>query len=172
MKTQTQIDDALRILGSAQPPSGLEQRVLGRLNVRRGGATTIHFISAAAIAASIAVAAGLVPSFRGLTRGGSSLAAPAYLGRRVAAHPDGAFGAASAVHLPTAPVPVQPTPVSQGRGRARSEREMQGGTPVRVPHGVAVPRGLAIPHGVRTRLRSSASTSPAGSIHLSTAAHQ
>jgi hypothetical protein len=54
----------------------------------------------------------------------------------------GSFGAASAMHLPGSPLPVRPTPVTQGRGRARSDRALGPGVP-RLPHGVAVPRHIA-----------------------------
>ena len=145
MKTQSQIDDALSLIGNAQPPSGLERRVLSRLYAPRRGATAIHFVSAAAIAASMAIAAvTLAPALRDL-RGESAGPASAVpsLVPRATARPKGDFGAASAVHLPTAPVKVQPSPVNQGRGHARSARTIAAGSPrAHMPHGVAVPRRI------------------------------
>ncbi len=164
MKTQSQIDDALSLIGNAQPPSGLERRVLSRLYAPRRGATAIHFVSAAAIAASMAITAvTLAPALRDL-RGefaaGPASAVPSLV-PRATARPKGDFGAASAVHLPTAPVKVQPSPVNQGRGHARSTRTIAAGSPrARMPHGVAVPRRI------RTRISPVpvASVVPATSI--------
>lgn len=169
MKTQSEIDATLRLLGSAQPPSGLERRVLGRLDARRGGGTTLHFVSAAAIAASVAlVAAGLTPSIRELAFHGT-VTAPRALAPRAVPHPAGGFGAASAVHLPAAPIPVQPTPVSQGRGRARSDREWTPGSArVRLPHGVAVPGTVTISQSHPGRMQTHLVTIPAGSHARST----
>ena len=160
MKTQSQIDAALQHLGSAQPPSGLERRVIDRLHAPRRGATAVHFVSAAAIAASMAIAAvALAPSLRDLR--GDASAGPVSLLPRAAAHPTGNFGAASAVHLPTVPVRVQPTPLSQGRGRARSARTI-------LPSGARLPHGVAVPHRLHshiaavplTSIRSVASLGP------------
>lgn len=150
MKAQSQIDDALRLIGTAEPPSGLERRVLSRLYAPRRGATAIHFVSAAAIAASMAIGVvTLAPALRdqrGESAGGPVSPVPASLVPRAAAHPKGDFGAASAVHLPTAPIKVEPTPVSQGRGHARSARAIVAGSPrARLPHGVAVPRRIRTP---------------------------
>ena len=153
MKPEPEIDATLHLIGSIQPPSGLERRVLGRLYAPRRGTAAVHFVSAAAIAASVAIAAvSLAPPLRDLRKG--SAAAPAHLVPRAAAPPQGAFGAASAVHLPAVPVRVQPTPVSQGRGRARSASTILPGR--RIP----LPRGAALPHRVHNHI----STVPVTSI--------
>jgi hypothetical protein len=146
MNEKWQIDSTLRLIGTAQPPPGLERRVISRLEgsltAQRGGGTSIHFVSAAALAASVVfAAAALAPSLRESALHPGSSVAPA---PRAAAHSTGSFGAASAVHLPASPVPVQPTPVNQGRGRARSDRALSPGA-VRMPHGVAVPRRITVP---------------------------
>jgi hypothetical protein len=161
-----QIDSTLRLIGTAQPPPGLERRVISRLEegqaaAQRGGSTTIHFVSAAAIAASVVfAAAAFAPSLREFALHQDSTAIPAPRG---VTHSTGNFGAASAVHLPVSPVQVQPTPVNQGRGRARSDRTLSPGA-ARMPHGVAVPRHIAVPE----KLHPILATAPASSAQSAT----
>jgi hypothetical protein len=142
MKPELQIDATLRVLGTAQPPAGLEGRIHTRLRAPRRTFRMIHSISIAAIAASVAVAAvALSPGLR------DSVLQDLHLHHRLAspalpviAHPVSGFGAASAVHVPAAPMPVQPTPVTQGRGHGRSRRTvLRNGTHAPLPRGVAVP---------------------------------
>ena len=56
MNTESQINAALRRIGSAEPPLGLERRVIARLEEPVRGFTAVHSISAIAIAAGLAVA--------------------------------------------------------------------------------------------------------------------
>jgi hypothetical protein len=146
MSIQSEIDETLSRLGSAEPPSGLEWRVNRRLQTpRRRFLTRTQAVFA--LAACIAVSAiALNPVWRGLlfhthaqvqsTQSTRTVEPP-----RVVTPGPGGFGAASAVHVPDQPVPVQPTPVNQGRGRSRSGRAV-------LPNGslAPLPRGVAAPH--------------------------
>jgi hypothetical protein len=144
MSIQSEIDETLRRLGNAEPPSGLERRINRRLQIpsRRFSLTRIQ--AACALAACVALSAiALNPAWRGLLfhththlQSTRTVDPP-----RVAPPAPGGFGAASAVHVPDQPVPVQPTPVNQGRGRSRSGRAV-------LPNGTLapLPRGVAAPH--------------------------
>jgi len=147
MSIQSEIDETLRRLGSAEPPSGLERRINRRLQIPRSRFSSTRIWAACALAACLALSAiALNPVWRGLvfhthahlqsTQSTRTIDPP-----RVAAPAPGGFGAASAVHVPDQPVPVQPTPVNQGRGRSRSGRAV-------LPNGTLapLPRGVAAPH--------------------------
>ncbi len=152
MRIQSEIDETLRRLGSAEPPSGLERRISRRLQIPRSRFSLTRFSltrvqAACALAACLVLSAiALNPVWRGLvfhthahlqsTQSTRTIDPP-----RVAAPAPGGFGAASAVHVPDQPVPVQPTPVNQGRGRSRSGRAV-------LPNGTLapLPRGVAAPH--------------------------
>jgi len=147
MNIQSEIDETLRRLGSAEPPSGLERRINRRLQIPRSRFSSTRIWAACALAACLALSAiALNPVWRGLvfhthahlqsTQSTRTIDPP-----RVAAPAPGGFGAASAVHVPDQPVPVQPTPVNQGRGRSRSGRAV-------LPNGTLapLPRGVAAPH--------------------------
>lgn len=145
MSIRSEIDETLRLLGSAQPPPGLERRVNLRLQSPRSHFSIVQAFFACAVTASVAISVvTLNPALRRLVfhqhSGGPAthvVAAP-----RVVAPAPGGFGTASAVHVPVEPVPVQPTPVNQGRGRSRSGRAV-------LPTGnlAPLPRGVASPHG-------------------------
>jgi hypothetical protein len=149
MKSESQIDKTLRLIGNAEPPLGLEDRIDARVRAaRRRSLRIITSVSIAAVAASVAVGTmALSPGLRELTL------QELHLHRRVIApampalaHPVSGFGAASAVHVPAAPMPVEPTPVTQGRGHSRSGRGvLPNGTRTPLPHGVAVPARAHIP---------------------------
>jgi len=151
MTINSEIDETLRRLGSAEPPAGLAGRVNLRLQIPRNrfslsqrvSLSRPRILAACALAASLAFsAAALNPAVRSLMfhRHSGSASAPAVNAPRVAAPPPGGFGTASAVHVPVEPVPVQPTPVNQGRGRSRSGRAvLPTGTPAPLPRGVAAP---------------------------------
>jgi hypothetical protein len=150
MKSESQIDKTLHLVGNAPPPSGLDKRVDARLRAaRRPSFRAIRSISiVAAVAASIAGATiALTPGLRELAlqdlhlhRRAVAPALPALV------RPAGGFGAASAVHVPVTAVPVEPTPVTQGRGHSRSGRVLlPNGTRAPLPHGVAVPARAHIP---------------------------
>jgi hypothetical protein len=148
MNIKSEIDETLRRLGSAEPPSGLEKRINHRLQIPRSRFSLTRFSltriqAACALAACVALSAvALNPAWRGLVfhnharvQSTRTIDPP-----RVAAPAPGGFGAASAVHVPDQPVPVQPTPVNQGRGRSRSGRAvLPNGTLAPLPHGVAAP---------------------------------
>ncbi len=144
MSIQSEIDETLRRLGSAEPPSGLERRINRRLQIPRSRFFLTRVQAACALAACVALSAiALNPVWRGLVfhthahvQSTRTIDPP-----RVAAPAPGGFGAASAVHVPDQPVPVQPTPVNQGRGRSRSGRAV-------LPNGTLapLPRGVAAPH--------------------------
>jgi hypothetical protein len=146
MSTHSEIDQTLLLLGSANPPSGLENRVKLRLQTpRRGFSLSIskfRTVAIGALAASIALSAAVLnPGLRNMVfhhAGGQS--SPVVNTPRVAVPLSGGFGTASAVHVPVEPVPVQPTPVNQGRGRSRSGRAvLPNGAPAPLPRGVAAP---------------------------------
>jgi hypothetical protein len=145
MSTQSEIDETLGLLGSVQPPSGMESRVKLRLQAPRSGFSISRFrvIAAGALAASVALSAAVLnPALRSLVFHHAGAQNPTAVNTpRVAVPPPGGFGTASAVHVPVEPVPVQPTPVNQGRGRSRSGRAV-------LPNGAQapLPRGVAAPH--------------------------
>jgi hypothetical protein len=124
MKTESQIDATLRILGGVQPPPGLEERVRARLEAPRRSPRTIHFVSAAALAASVAISMfALSPALRETVLRNRLHSEPSVASQPAArpiAHPAGDFGAASAVHVPTMPIPVAPIPASQSQGRGHT----------------------------------------------------
>jgi hypothetical protein len=149
MSIQSEIDETLHRLGSAEPPSGLERRINRRLQISRSRFFLTRFSltrvqAACALAACVALSAiALTPVWRGLVfhthahlQSTRTIDPP-----RVAPPAPGGFGAASAVHVADQPVPVQPTPVNQGRGRSRSGRAV-------LPNGTLapLPRGVAAPH--------------------------
>ena len=121
MNTESQINAALRQIGSAEPPLGLERRVIARLEEPVRGFTAVHSISAIAIAASLAVA---VLALGPLAAEMGSRRPSAALTLHVTAPAKGAFGAASAVQVPSAPLPLAAAPVNQGRGHARPGRAL------------------------------------------------
>jgi hypothetical protein len=141
MNIQSEIDDTLRRLGSAEPPLGLERRVNLRLQIPHQRFSTTRIYAACALAASIALSAvALNPALRNLVFHPHSQSMRAVDAPRVVAPTAGGFGTASAVHVPVQPVPVQPTPVNQGRGRSRSGRTaLPNGAPAPLPRGVATP---------------------------------
>jgi hypothetical protein len=150
MSLQSEIDETLRRLGSTEPPSGLERRINRRLQIPRHRFSLSRIQAACALAACVVLSAiALNPVWRGLvfhshahpqstqsTQSTRTIDPP-----RVSTPAPGGFGAASAVHVPDQPVPVQPTPVNQGRGRSRSGRAL-------LPNGTLapLPRGVAAPH--------------------------
>ena len=67
MTIQSEIDETLRRLGSAEPPLGLERRVNLRLQLPRPRFSTTRIYAACALAASIALSAvALNPALRSL----------------------------------------------------------------------------------------------------------
>jgi hypothetical protein len=144
MSIRSEIDETLRVLGSAQPPPGLERRVNLRLQSPRSNFSIIQAFFACAVAASVAISAvALNPALHRLVfhQHSGAPAARALAAPRVVAPAPGGFGTASAVHVPVEPVPVQPTPLNQGRGRSRSGRTvLPTGTLAPLPRGVAAPR--------------------------------
>jgi hypothetical protein len=156
MSIQSEIDETLRRLGSAEPPSGLGGRINRRLQIPPSRFFLTRVQAACALAACIALSAiALNPAWRGLVfhtharvQSTRTIDPP-----RVATPAPGGFGAASAVHVPDQPVPVQPTPLNQGRGRSRSGRAV-------LPNGTLapLPRGVAAPHTPPPPAPSSEST--------------
>lgn len=141
MNTQSQIDATLRLVGNVQPPSGLEHRVNARLKAPRRRFTVIHSLRALAIAASLAIAALALGPFKRELAPHRNAGSPLL---RVTMPAKGAFGAASAVHVPTAPLPVPAAPVNHGRGHTRSGRAtLPPGSRVPLAAGVAIPRQMA-----------------------------
>lgn len=150
MNVHSEIDDTLRRLGSVDPPSGLEARINQRLQVsgnaarNRFSASMTRTIAACALAASVALSAVVLnPALRSrlFHHHISAQSAPPVNTPRMVAPTSGGFGTASAVHVPVEPVPVQATPVNQGRGRSRTGRAV-------LPTGnlAPLPRGVAAPH--------------------------
>jgi hypothetical protein len=154
MNVHSEIDDTLRRLGSVHPPSGLEARINQRLQASSnasGNATRNRFslsmtrtIAACALAASVALSAVVLnPALRSRVfhHHTSAQSAPPVNAPRMVPPASGGFGTASAVHVPVEPVPVQATPVNQGRGRSRTGRAV-------LPTGnlAPLPRGVAAPH--------------------------
>lgn len=131
MKTQSQIeiDATLHSLGGVQPPPGLERRVNARLETPRRTLRTVHFVSAATLAAGIAISTfALSPALRESALRVRPASSPSLVSQPAAnliAHPAGDFGAASAVHVPSMPIPVAPLPVGQGRGHTRSNQSVR-----------------------------------------------
>ena len=124
---ESQIDAALHLLGKVQPPPGLARRVHARLETPRPKLRAIHFVSAATVAASIAISTfALSPALREPVLRMRSHFSPNLVSQPAAGlttHPVGGFGAASAVHVPTMPMPVAPIPVSQGMGRGHTRSD-------------------------------------------------
>jgi hypothetical protein len=147
MSIRSEIDETLRLLGSTQPPAGLERRVNLRLQSPRSHFSIVQAFFACAVAASVAISAvALNPALRRLVfhQHAATPATRAVAAPRVVAPAAGGFGTASAVHVPVEPVPVQPSPVNQGRGRSRSGRTvLPNGTLAPLPRGVAAPRQLS-----------------------------
>ncbi len=150
MKTESEIDATLHILGAVQPRPGFEGRVNARLEAPRRRLRTIHFVSVATVAASIAISTfALSPALRESVLRIRSSSSPSLISQPAAgliAHPAGNFGAASAVHVPTMPIPVAPIPVGQSQGRGHTRSNPSGRTvPMRsisssrksLPHRVA-----------------------------------
>lgn len=143
MTTHAEIDQALRQLGTVEPPPGLEQRIQRGLHSapRRFSLSVIYAVSGAGLAASVAVfAVALNPALRRFV---FPQTGPETYTRRVAPAASG-FGAAGAVRVPVEPVPVEPTPINQGRGRSRSGRTLlPAGSVAPLPRGVAPTQPLA-----------------------------
>jgi hypothetical protein len=139
MNTDSQIDAALRLIGRAEPPQGLERRVIARLEAPPRGFTAVHSVSAIAMAASIAIAALALGPLAGQlsSHHGETSVSPI---PRAVLPPKGAFGAASAVRVPSSAVPELSVPANHVRGRARSGR-------AKVPPGIHVARsaGVVVP---------------------------
>jgi hypothetical protein len=147
MSIDSEIDDTLRRLGSVEPPSGLERRINLRLQVPRNRfsfpVSMTRTVAACALAASVAISAvALNPALRNLLfhHHASAQSTTVVNAPRMVAPASGGFGTASAVHVPAEPVPVQPTPLNQGRGRSRSGRAvLPAGNLAPLPRGVAAP---------------------------------
>ena len=147
MNIQSEIDDTLRRLGSVEPPSGLIGRVNRRLQnqPRRFSLSILNtrIIAASALAASVGLSAvALNPGLRNMVfhHHTSAQSTPPANTLRVAPPATGGFGTASSMHVPAEPVPVQPSPVNQGRGRSRSGRAvLPNGNQLPLPRGVVAP---------------------------------
>jgi hypothetical protein len=147
MNIQSEIDDTLRRLGSVEPPSGLIGRVNRRLQnqPRRFSLSILNtrIIAASALAASVGLSAvALNPGLRNMVfhHHTSAQSTPPANTLRVAPPATGGFGTASSMHVPAEPVPVQPSPVNQGRGRSRSGRAvLPNGSQLPLPRGVVAP---------------------------------
>ncbi len=150
MNVHSEIDDTLRRLGSVDPPSGLEARINQRLRESRSAsrnrfsASITRTLATCALAASVALSAVVLnPALRSRVfhHHTSAQSAPPVNTPRMVPPASGGFGTASAVHVPVEPVPVQATPVNQGRGRSRTGRAV-------LPTGnlAPLPRGVAAPH--------------------------
>jgi hypothetical protein len=154
MSTHSEIDETLRLLGSVEPPPGLESRVKLQLQIPNRGlvfsVSKFRIGAVGALAASVALSAAILnPALRDkMFHHASAQTSPVPSPARVALPSTGGFGTASAVHVPVEPVPVQPTPVNQGRGRSRSGRAV-------LPSGVQapLPRGVATPTYARAPIR-------------------
>jgi hypothetical protein len=147
MNIQSEIDDTLRRLGSVEPPSGLAKRVNLRLQNRRPrfsfSIVNTSTIAACALAASVGLSAvALNPGLRNMVfhHHTSAQSAPPANTPRPVPPAAGGFGTASSIHVPAEPVPVQPSPVNQGRGRSRSGRAvLPNGSQTPLPRGVVAP---------------------------------
>lgn len=167
MDSESRIDAALRQIAVAEPPPGLERRVIVRLDEPPRGFTAVYSISAIAIAASLAVA---VLAFGPLTAEMGSRHSSAAIALHVSAPAKGAFGAASAVHVPSAPLPLAATPVNQGRGHARTGRAiLPAGNRPRHAAGVAIrsdgPHAVVLGHPTRVTPAMIPATSLATATH-------
>ena len=141
MSLHSEIDQTLHQLGTVVAPAGLERRIHARLAKapRRFSLPVIYSVSGGALAAGLAISAvALNPT---LHRAVFPAATPAphvsTVAPRVLPANDG-FHSASVVHVPAEPVPLQPSPVNQGRGRSRSGRGMLPEASV-----APLPRGVA-----------------------------
>jgi hypothetical protein len=147
MNTQSEIDDTLRRLGSVEPPSGLAKRVNLRLHNQRPrfsfSILNTSTIAACALAASVGLSAvALNPGLRNMVfhHHISAQSTPPANTPRPVPPAAGGFGTASSMHVPAEPVPVQPSPVNQGRGRSRSGRAvLPNGSQTPLPRGVVAP---------------------------------
>lgn len=142
MKPDGEIDSALRALGSARPPEGMERRIHARLDVAPRRFPVRYSVSAAAIAAGVLIfAAILSPSNRSNSQGEDSPLHSAAarndqqptaqnpardVEQQIMARPRSSFGTASAVHVPDQPIALEPAPVGQRRGHTRSSRTSEG----------------------------------------------
>jgi hypothetical protein len=141
MKPESQIDTALCALGSAAPPPGLERRLIARLEMQDRRSRqwfripSLRNLAAGALACGLAAAViASSPRIMEMTR-----RAPQATSRAIP-RTSSSFGAASAVHVPSAPVVVQPAPLNHGRGRARSQTLLApGSSQGALPDGVAAP---------------------------------
>jgi hypothetical protein len=148
MNIQSEIDDTLRRLGSVEPPSGLAKRVNLRLQNQPSrfsfSILNTRIIAACALAASVGLSAvALNPGLRNMVfhhHHTSAQSTPPANTLRVVPPAAGGFGTASTIHVPAEPVPVQPSPVNQGRGRSRSGRAvLPNGSQTPLPRGVVAP---------------------------------
>jgi hypothetical protein len=147
MNIPPEIDDTLRRLGSVEPPSGLAKRVNLRLQNRRArfsfSILKTRTIAACALAASVGLSAvALNPGLRNMVfhHHTSAQSTPPLNAPRAVPPAVGGFGTASSMHVPAEPVPVQPSPVNQGRGRSRSGRAvLPNGSQTPLPRGVVAP---------------------------------
>jgi hypothetical protein len=140
MNIQSEIDETLRRLGSVEPPSGLA----GRVNLRlQNPSPRFSFSILNTLAASVGLSAvALNPGLRNVVfhHHTSAQSSPPANTPRVVPPAAGGFGTASTIHVPAEPVPVQPSPVNQGRGRARSGRAvLPNGSQTPLPRGVVAP---------------------------------
>jgi hypothetical protein len=145
MTIQSEIDDTLRRLGGVEPPSGLAKRVNLRLKNRRPrfSFSIVNTVAAGALAAGVGLSAiALSPGLRSLVfhhHASAQSTLPVNTPRAVPAA-TGGFGTASSIHVPAEPVPLQPSPVNQGRGRSRSGRAvLPNGSQTPLPRGVVAP---------------------------------
>jgi len=136
-----QIDRTLRLLGSATPAPGMENRIVARLaradakksTIRRFRLPRLVFSVAAAAAASVIIVAGSISHSRRML--------PVAPGLHLPATGQAGVGAASAAHVAQQPVSTLPD------DRPRSVRQATTGRAVISPHakkpaGVAVPKTL------------------------------
>lgn len=133
MKPDRRIDQTLHVLGSAQPPEGMERRIHAHLDAAPRHFPTSYPISLAAVAAGILVlAVVLIPAGRPRQEDSASQtsvrqAQPAGaqdpardLEQQIMARPRDSFGTASSIHVPNSPITLAPAPVGQQRGHTRS----------------------------------------------------